>query len=117
MDSKPNTRKAYNTDVWIAQTVKLFRDWDFAFQYNELAAELVRLEALRRLSMQDSSCALAKEDPLPDALQALSNARSSKAPSPEQALSVKSDTNTSEQPFTMSLLGRNYTRYIDNIPE
>jgi integrase/recombinase XerC len=108
IDATPNTRKAYNTDVWVALVVKLFRNWDFPQRYNDLASELIRLEALRRLGTKgscDSATSLNPHDPLREAVRALSDAQTTTPPSPQHPLSVEAAPDSHERFFTMSLRG------------
>lgn len=108
IDAAPNTRKAYNTDVWIALIVKLFRDWDFPRSYNDLASELIRVEALRRIttpSYHECPPAFLPQDPLREALAALNKTPSDIPPDTSRARSAGENLADREQPLRMSLRG------------
>lgn len=103
-----NTRKAYNTDVWTALVTKFFRDWDFTRKYDEIASELVRLEALRRLSLpvsQSKSIQCTSDDPLRGALLALSPQPTTQEGAPDHASGVQASTLSEVRPIRISLRG------------
>ncbi len=58
IDYSLNTRKAYNTDIWIFLRDKLFCFWDFHFRYNQVAQNLALVHTLDLVDQEISGGAV-----------------------------------------------------------